>query len=85
MDDATSNPSDSVSSTSTTTAPAPAASTKAFAPKPRRLARGLSDLFSRKPVEVKVTPAEPAITGIRHGDGHASTQAHAANAALAMA
>lgn len=71
MDDATSSPSDSVSTVTDNTT---TANERGFAPKPRRLARGLNDLFSKqnpgaRPIppgpriidqEIEVPPAAPA-------------------------
>ncbi len=53
MDDATSSPSDSSSTTATAATPKTTAADRSFAPKPRRLARGLNDLFARQAAAVR--------------------------------
>jgi hypothetical protein len=55
MDDATSSPSDSVSTTTST-----ATAERTFAAKPRRLARGLNDLFARQSAHKPALPAAPS-------------------------
>ena len=59
MDDATSSPSDSASTATDNTTTS--ASERGFAPKPRRLARGLNDLFSKQNPGARPIPPGPRI------------------------
>ncbi len=61
MDDALSSSSDSVSDRPSNTSTATGEIVRPFSPKPRRLARGLNDLFARQsgPVQVSATGGKP--------------------------